>query len=1484
MASDIKLLSINMQGAKPYNYTTSVVKTISKCASKWISLIHYARDNNYSIILAQETKSNNPGDIYQYIKSAFHDDPNFHVQVYESVNTHNPNKGGVAIISINKEIDLQPTDVDYGHPINWQNTMSPVSQNAMEQDSIYGKWIVSNFKWDNKQIHVASIYAPTCVTKPGTIGIGAHIARKGFWEFLQDRWAQHEYLIVGGDTNNVPDIAFDKRRLKPRVTPEIIEDMDPYFKFLHTNDLVDTYAEQYDPSLGPVVMTHKSSKGTSESRLDKWFHSTPLADFAWIDPSTHSSTNAPPPPFQTDHYPIELTLHAPDPNKKTTYGKIWRLNTALYKQKIHIDHVANLLLEQYLHSIENGDSIRAYETFKRDSIQYLKKQQSIRHEQLKQIREKAHRTLQPNSRATPEEQNNAELDLKQVNKHKLQGDFIRSKCDDISDASQMTKFHFMKVKIRNSRDTVTELQDENGDIFTSQKMMEKVANKYWAGIMTKKNVNQEHMKTVIGKIKRFLPPESVTALNKHDTDLISIQAIKDSIMGSALNKSPGVDGLPNEFYEALINQHNGILLHLLQDVFVQSKREMLLPPSMRKIAMKLIYKYDHPEGKKHPKNYRPISLLSCDYKILSRILQANLAPHMSHLLDPDQFCTPNKEIGELILFLSANIDHCEHTKQAATLAFLDFAKAFDSVSHEFIFEIMKQMGIPESYLQWTKLGFIDTQASVILNGFLSDPFPLTGGGRQGDNLFPLLFTLVVQGLNALIKDSGAEGIKCFNIRTLIKQYADDTTLFVGKDSDWAKYQRAIHIFCMASGMEINWGKSYALQLGEWNSTPPHNPTLHCHPDLKFIPDGHEERVLGINLGTNIDPKNSSVQLISKLEKVLTSKLRHCGNQLGDTLTVNSIVLSTSIFKVRLEFHPKSLYKKIDILAKRFIRNTGYLIRDSQRYATPRDGALVTLISMTKLAITLQAKWFYKIIQANTLKDTPIFTPFWLYYIPLILQRYKCMSLDHLIMSSINFKSIHLRPDNKIIPPFPHQCLLNYCTMGFTRQLIPTFEEYMNQPLFLNTNILNPHTLQPWTRNSFPNISLYKLYRIADLFTDFDIDRYVIDPEINSLHHPSLFAHMLNNKCSKPNTTPMITLQTWLDLIESIPEEWIELVLQGNQRPPIPLEFYILPNYTFPHTLNQGDIYQYLPDGKLQYYSFPDPNLTEGVIYKNGRPKFPGQSDRTHLHHDIPFPQLNTLRRITTYPTNKDKTEHQVITHTLPHYKKSQTFNHNILLGQYQHSQYPNIPYSDLAKKWRNSSSTMHPRTITFLDHITNLGMAPTPEKGLSDIMKSIRTSIIPPKHKEFLWKFINQGIYVGQVANEYQTKLKAVNPMNIQIITPSFCIFNFLTQNNIIEASYQWIFWESTQAKLIWKHVTQILISIGRPINITSPYQIPLIFIPNLTTTPTLLELTAQSVIILAMYTLYTAEYKLIKQYQTQQLNDIEKLKKMASHCFILLC
>ena len=71
---DLKILSINIQGAKPYNYTTTIDKVISKNASKWLSLYHYAKQHDYSIIIAQETKSVKQGDLQSYMDSALRHD------------------------------------------------------------------------------------------------------------------------------------------------------------------------------------------------------------------------------------------------------------------------------------------------------------------------------------------------------------------------------------------------------------------------------------------------------------------------------------------------------------------------------------------------------------------------------------------------------------------------------------------------------------------------------------------------------------------------------------------------------------------------------------------------------------------------------------------------------------------------------------------------------------------------------------------------------------------------------------------------------------------------------------------------------------------------------------------------------------------------------------------------------------------------------------------------------------------------------------------------------------------------------------------------------------------------------------------------------------------------------------------------------------------------------------------------------------------
>ena len=151
---------------------------------------------------------------------------------------------------------------------------------------------------------------------------------------------------------------------------------------------------------------------------------------------------------------------------------------------------------------------------------------------------------------------------------------------------------------------------------------------------------------------------------------------------------------------------------------------------------------------------------------------------------------------------------------------------------------------------------------------------------------------------------------------------------------------------------------------------------------------------------------------------------------------------------------------------------------------------------------------------------------------------------------------------------------------------------------------------------------------------------------------------------------------------------------------------------------------------------------------------------------IPFPALNTLKRIQTYPLHIDQAIWQVVfSFTLPSYSKSQTLQHNILFGLYTHNLLADIEFKELSKKWRQSFSTIHPDTQEFIQKVQQLNHIIDPKHGLETIMKSINTALIPPKHKELLWKFINRGIYQGIIAYDYQIHKKRISPLQTHVIT-----------------------------------------------------------------------------------------------------------------------
>ena len=65
------LLSVNINGAKPYSYTSGVERTIAMNASKLLKLYDYAKRYRYAVVCIQETHSEKVGDIYDHIFPAY---------------------------------------------------------------------------------------------------------------------------------------------------------------------------------------------------------------------------------------------------------------------------------------------------------------------------------------------------------------------------------------------------------------------------------------------------------------------------------------------------------------------------------------------------------------------------------------------------------------------------------------------------------------------------------------------------------------------------------------------------------------------------------------------------------------------------------------------------------------------------------------------------------------------------------------------------------------------------------------------------------------------------------------------------------------------------------------------------------------------------------------------------------------------------------------------------------------------------------------------------------------------------------------------------------------------------------------------------------------------------------------------------------------------------------------------------------------------
>ena len=177
----------------------------------------------------------------------------------------------------------------------------------------------------------------------------------------------------------------------------------------------------------------------------------------------------------------------------------------------------------------------------------------------------------------------------------------------------------------------------------------------------------------------------------------SLAECTDAVTNLKTNKSPGLDGLTNEFYQCFWNDIKELFYEALKMIFENGQMTF----SQTTAVISLLHKKGDETSLK---NYRPISLTNTDYKIIVFIFAKRLQRVVGNIINEHQSAyIKGRYIGENARIIVDILDHCEENNSDGILLFLDFEKAFDSIEWNFLFKTLEKYHFKQNFIKWMKI-------------------------------------------------------------------------------------------------------------------------------------------------------------------------------------------------------------------------------------------------------------------------------------------------------------------------------------------------------------------------------------------------------------------------------------------------------------------------------------------------------------------------------------------------------------------------------------------------------------------------------------------------------------------------------------------------------------------------------------------------------------------------------------------------------------
>ena len=830
---------------------------------------------------------------------------------------------------------------------------------------------------------------------------------------LESDYDQDHKFIIGGDFNVPLSLALDSNGSKTEKKDVVKKIHDLMLDF----NLIDIWRLRNPDK---KRFTWKQKNPFIQRRLDYWLISHEFQDN--VDNTDIISA------IKTDHAAIFLQIDSIE--KQPTGPSYWKLNSSLLDDQKYIELIKDNIPLWLIEFKDVSDKRVLWDLIKykirQVSMKYSKTKAKERRNHLSEI-EKKLKERQESFDANPTEDNSIQLEMITSEYNSLydnitEGNIIRSRANWYEHGEKNNKY-FLNLECKKmSNSCVRKLFDKRGKLITSPKSILSELSDFYTDLYSKNDPLNHDVQSNTFLDDCLLPTLTDDAKNMCEGALTNSECF-NALQRFHNGKSPGNDGLTAEFYKVFWPTLGHLLVNSLNSSFEIGE----LANSQKQGIIKLIEKKH--KDKRHIANWRPISLLNVDVKIASKALTLRLGKVLSDIISPDQCAyVKGRNNFDAVRTINDIMDYTNFYNLPGLMVTIDFEKAFDSLSWNFLIKTLEKFNFGKSFIQWVRILYTNISSCIMNNGVATPLFSIGRGVRQGDPLSPYLFILALETLLASIKQNpDIKGIEVDDKEIKCIAFADDLTNFLRDKESYAVLSSLLETYGKCSGLKLNKDKKEAYWLG---SSHYNHDTLDINKvnepikilGIFFTYDRHKSKELNFDL------------TLKSLKKSLNCWQWRNLTLIGKIQLVKTLAMPKFMYRASLISFDKDIIKSINSVIFNFVWKGKDKIKRLALISSYEDGGL-KMPHPESLVTTQRIACIKKYLDENA-------SP-WKVFLSHYLK-----NIGSSFLLQCNFKSSNL-PSK--LPIFYKECLEAWS--DFNAHTPTTKQEVLNEIIWNNQNLL-----------------------------------------------------------------------------------------------------------------------------------------------------------------------------------------------------------------------------------------------------------------------------------------------------------------------------------------------------------------------------------------------------------------------------------------------